>query len=114
MKTTEELVQQFIHGSISYAEGVLAANSKKANRSYHQIHEAAAKLRRADSLLVLQSLLRSEHVSVKIWAATYLLPIVETEAKEALLEIKDSGSILAFDARMTLEQWESGNLKYGW
>lgn len=59
----------------------------------------------------LTSLLNDEDLSVVRAAATYLLPLREVEAVQALEEVaKDGPPLIAFGAEMTLKEWQAGRL----
>ena len=87
-------------------------NSKQANRAYDRLRVAVAYLddegRRSDLL----GLTNSEDASVKMWAATFLLPTKMVRDAVRILEmVGQEAGIIGFDARMTLQEWNRGNLR---
>lgn len=56
-------------------------------------------------------LLDKGDLSIVRAAATYLLPLREVEAVQALERVaKDGSPLIAFGAEMTLKEWEAGRL----
>jgi hypothetical protein len=84
---------------------------KTANKKYDEITQAAAFLRDKDRLLILKTLFDNRNNGVKLWAAVYLLPVLEEESTEILLELSRESAMVSLNAKITLEEWRKGNLK---
>jgi len=102
----------FEESAIEHTKGSHNGDFKLANRNYSKIVKAATYLRDNDALSNLNRLLEHEEKGVQMWALTYLLSICECEAKKRLIEMRDAElTHYSFDAKMILQEWESGNLE---
>ena len=52
-----------------------------------------------------------ENPYVRLWAAGYTLSLPNSGAEEVLVALS-SIRVIGFDARMTLQEWRKGNLKF--
>jgi HEAT repeat protein len=68
-------------------------------------------LKKTDQIALLIQLLGDTNLSVRIWAAAYLLPINEERALEVLNEASKDNGIIAFNAKITIDEWKKGHLK---
>ena len=73
--------------------------------TYQEIIEFGEKGQQA-----LLKLLEHNNLSVSGWAATHSLEFAEEKAIKALENIALSKGIIAFDAKMVLEEWRKGTL----
>jgi hypothetical protein len=110
----EKIVKNFINASIKQGESLEEGNWKVANRqykiiekSYHQLNELG---KEGEKELV--KLLDYNNDYVKLWSATYSLPIEEVKAKKILEILSNKTRGLGLTAKMTIEEWEKGNLKF--
>lgn len=101
----------FEDAAAKHAEATEQGDYKKGNKHYKNIAEAIGFLKNNDLLTRLESYLRHTSVGVRIWSATYLLPIREAEGIKTLEEISSSPGIHAMSAKTTLSEWKKGNLK---
>ena len=84
---------------------------KTANRNYTVIARVIEFLKEKNEIQKLSEFLNHSSDGVKGWAATYLLPIKEREAIQALEEIAKGIGIRSLAAETTLSEWRKGNLK---
>jgi Domain of unknown function (DUF2019) len=113
-KTQAELVELFVDASISHGQGTLNGDYKKCNKAYSVIQKVYDELKRRDLIEnALLDLLTHDDTSVRLWAASYLLPIVPTESIMALSGISSNrDGNFRLDAELVLEEWEKGELKF--
>lgn len=109
--TTEELLIEFENAAIKYSRASESGNSKIVNENYNKMMTIVKKLLETDSVEYLNTLLNSDSIGCRVWVAYYLLPISEKCSKSVLKEISKMSGMLAFDAKMTLQEWKNGNLK---
>ena len=76
----------------------------------HTNYSRTRYLKETNSIKQLSKLLDSESVGVRIWAATYLLPIFERNAMQILQSIASGNNIHSLTAKMTIDEWEKGTL----
>ena len=95
------------------AEGTAAADPKTANKHQRQMHAAYKKLRVAqDGRVAISALMSDPSAHVRCWAAAHALEWNVEAAKSALLSLQNSGGPCSFDAEMTLEAFNKGQLSF--
>lgn len=102
--------RKFEEAAIKHAEATETGNYAQANKNYQVIAKSARYLKETNSLKQLSKLLDSESVGARMWAATYLLPIVECNAMQILQSIASGNNIHSLTAKMTIDEWEKGTL----
>ena len=106
-------VEDYINAAIKYGEATQEGDNKVVNKNYKLIDSIFRKLKTENRLSELVLLMDHVNEDVKMWAATHLLVFDEQKAKQVLSEIaKDTTSLNAYEAEMTLKEWEKGNLTY--
>lgn len=113
-KTLDQLAKLFVEASISHGQGTLTGDYQKCNKAYSLIQIVYDELKRRDLVEnVLFNLLINEDISVRIWAASYLLQSVPEESMKVLKEISSTYTgILSSNAELVLEEWKKGDLKF--
>jgi hypothetical protein len=107
------LLDKYIKNAILNGDCTERGDYKKVNESYHKIESLYKKMKEVDSdLTFLRPLLKYDNGSVRLWSATYLLPLRTKEAEKVLEELSKKNGFVAFDAKMTLQEWKKGNLKF--
>lgn len=110
LKKIETAYRKFEEAAIKHAEATETGNYTQANKSYQVIAKSARYLKETNSIKQLSKLLDSESVGVRMWAATYLLPIFERNAMQILQSIASGNNIHSLTAKMTIDEWEKGTL----
>jgi hypothetical protein len=112
--TVTELLAAYSRAASAHGRATLDGNSKQANRKFHELNSAYAELRRrGDSELVhLEALLDDADPAVRGWAGAHLLLVSPSQAEAALEELVNMRGPIGFSARMTLEQWRQGQLRF--
>lgn len=108
---TESAYKKFKEAAIKHAEATEMGNYEIANKCYCVIADNARYLKDTNNLELLSELLKSEYVGVRMWAATYLLPVCEHEAIHILQAIADGDNIHSLTAKTTIDEWINGNLE---
>lgn len=113
LKKDDELIANYIGAAKIHCEATNNGNSDAANVAYDTIIETLDELRKQPDKghKILSALLNHDDLSVRVWAATHLLPLDEPKAIDSLSVIADKSGIIAFDAKMVLEEWRLGRLK---
>ena len=101
----------FEEASIKHAEATEQGDFKTGNKNYVIIAKIITFLKEHNSIDKLSEFLNHSSIGVRMWAATYLLPIKETEGLQVLNQIASETGILSFIAKTTVSEWEKGNLK---
>ena len=101
----------FEDAAIKQEEAISMGKSKIANRNYDKIAEVIKYLRINKTLDKLSVFYIHPNQSVRSWAAAYLLPVNEKESIKVLKKIANRKGPGAFDAKMTIQEWENGNLR---
>jgi hypothetical protein len=107
----------FAKAASEHGECMAACDPKRANAKFDQMANLYAELRRRgpSAQRELLSLIESPNPHVRLHAATYALDFDPRLAEMIITDIfqKESG-LLRADARMTLEQWRKGELRFSW
>jgi len=111
IKDIETALLKFEEAAVKHAEATENGDYKTGNKNYAVIAKVVVFLKEYDSIEKLTSFLNHKSVGVRMWAARYLLPVVEVEALRILKQIASGTGIHSFTAKTTVSEWEKGNLK---
>jgi len=91
----------------------LDGDSRKGNVAHDDLMSALSDLRKLDDQgeAILTQLADDPDDSVATWASTHLLPLRERLAIAKLKRVASSTGIIAFGAKMVLQEWKAGRLK---
>ena len=107
----ENLEQNLVALAEEYGKAILDGHSKAANSA----HSRLTKLLRSSDPTTRKSFLpplcQHSNVSVRLWAATYLLDVDEALALSTLAACVQDRSALGLTAEVTLDMWKCGSLK---
>lgn len=112
IKDISSALELFEKAAVQHAEATEQGDYKTANKNYSQIIKSISYLKERNSLDKLLNFLPHSSVGVRMWAATYLLPIHETKAIKSLETIMNSSGIHSLTAETTVNEWRKGNLKF--
>lgn len=107
----KEALKFFEDAAIKYGEAIRNGKSKIANRNFDILADIAKYLRKNNSLYELSIFYTHPDISLRSWAATYLLPVYEKESIKVLKEVAKMDGIESFNAEMTIKEWKNGNLR---
>lgn len=111
IKDTAAALLQFEEAASKHAEATEQGDYKTGNKCYAIIAKVISFLKEQNEMQKLSEFLNHNSVGVRIWAATYLLPILESEGLRVLKQIAGGTGIHSFTAKTTVSEWEKGNLK---
>lgn len=111
IRDIETALLNFEEAAKKQAEATDQGDFKTGNKNYAEIVKAITFLKEHDSMDKLSALLSHSYVGVRLWAASFLLPFIETEALRVLKEISSGSGIHSLTAETTLSEWEKGTLK---
>lgn len=90
-----------------------AGNARAGNRAHDRIVKALRELQdqpdRGESALLALTVHPDE--SVRVWAATQLLPLREDASLPVLESVAAGHGLVPFSADMVLKEWRAGRLK---
>lgn len=112
IKDTAAAILKFEEAATKHAEATEQGDYKTANKSYAVIVKAITFLKEQNEIQRLHEFLNYSSVGVRMWAATYLLPVLESEGLRVLKQIAGKTGIHSFTAKTTISEWEKGNLKF--
>jgi hypothetical protein len=106
--------QEFVEHARQHGAATREGDASETNVAYKRLVAALKQLRarpdRGEHFLL--NSLRSNDLSIVMWAALCLLPLRENEAISALERVASSSEPrVAFGADMTLKEWRRGHLK---
>lgn len=112
MKEVELIINKYVEAIINY-QMTLDSDYKKANKYFSQAEKCLCELKLIENWIEhFRCLLEHENISVKINAATALLPYETKRAKVCLKRCCLLPGMKGFEARMVLREWKSGDLKF--
>ena len=101
----------FEQASIQHTMATENGDFKTGNKAYKSIATSINWLKEKGEIDRLLPFLNHTVDGVRVWAASFLIHTHETRAVMVLENISTGTNIIAFNAKMTLEEWEKGNLK---
>jgi hypothetical protein len=111
IKDTATALYLFEEAAAKHAEANENGDYKTGNKCYATIVKAMTFLKDHEDVLALIKFLSHPSVGVRMWAATYLLPIKENDGIKVLEKIEKENNIHSFVAKTTLSEWRKGTLK---
>lgn len=116
-RSTEQLVSNFAKAASEHGKFTAACDPNRANAKFDQMAKLYGEIRRrgitAQRRLLM--LLKSDDPNIRIHAAGYALDFEPKEAEKVLTEILETQTgALRMDARMTLQQWRKGEIRFSW
>lgn len=114
MRSLENIIDEYLKACMKGEEAQERGDSKTYNKQQRVIQKIRKELK-ANSKYGLGKLLPFlEHQNrfVKLETAISVVPIQPDIAKKILLELSDTKGLTGFNAKMTLSEWEKGNLKF--
>ena len=111
IKNLKEALEIFEDAAIKQSDAITQKGSSKiANRNYDKILAVAQYLRENKLLPELSVFYTHPNLSVRSWAAAYLLPVYEEKSIKILEEIAKIEGFGALDAEILIKEWRNGNL----
>ncbi len=111
MKDLESALAKFEAAAENQVKATESGDYKTGNKNYDIIIDLMNFLKEQNKINVLSTYFNHPSIGVRMWAAVYMLSIQEKEAKSVLKKIAEESGINATMARITLEEWQKGNLK---
>lgn len=113
-----ELTRAFVEYATAHRELFVNRDIKGSNRAHDKLIKVAVQFRQlADrGEHMLRELVRSNHESVRGWAAYFMLTIDEGLAVRTLQDIVETTESASetVSCRVTLEEWQAGRLDVDW
>lgn len=106
-----DTIQKFIELAIIDAQNTEGGNSKKQNKNFDLIQELYEKLKATDNVKILIPLLEHEERYVRLWAATFLLPVDTENSIRVLESLMEEKGFISITAKYTLKEWNRGRLQ---
>ena len=95
------------------AEGTSNPDPHEANQWHDEMHAAYKALRESEAgRMGIASLMSHEDPHVRCWAAAHSLQWQPESARIVLEKLRDDGGPCAFDAEMTIDEYDKGRLSY--
>jgi hypothetical protein len=109
-----ELLHLYERATIEHGRASESGDYRTANRESETIISVYRELRSRglESQKALLSFLNHEDLHVRVMAAAPSLEFALEEGEPVLIEISKSRGIAPLDARMTLQEWRKGNLRF--
>lgn len=109
-KEIEQACMMFEQAAKKHAEATEMGDYGEANKNYKIIVKTAHLLKETDNMDKIARLLNNKSVGVRLWTATYHLPVSESDAIQILQQIADEDGIHALTAKTTIDEWKKRKL----
>ncbi len=106
-------VEKFTAAAQAHAIFTEQGDSTSANKAYNDVVSARDEMRNFPDhgIAALKDLLIDSDPGVRLWASYYLLPTATAFATNTLADLSSESGLVAFSAKMTLQEWNAGRLK---
>lgn len=111
IETVFDALAEFEIAANKHAEATEQGNYKEANENYGEIVKAIMYLKEYEGQNELRKFIAHSSIGVRLWAVTYLLPIIEADAMQCLSKIVQGDNVHALTAETIISEWRKGNLK---
>lgn len=114
-QSLEDLLSEYRSAAMAHADGTRAGEVERVNNSADQIAAIYRELRSRgpDALKSLLRFLDDINPGIRLWAASHTLEIAPLKSEEVLRRLSEQyDKTLGFDAQMTLELWQRGELEF--
>ena len=112
MDKIKKLISDYIKYAKEHGNGTENGDYIRTNKAYGKIIETYKEIIKLgeEGQQALLELLKHNNLSVSGWAATHSLEFAEENAIHTLENNALCKGIIAFDAKMVLEEWKKGTL----
>jgi hypothetical protein len=114
IRALEEIIEEYVNTCLKSDESLETGDYKTGNKCYKVIQKIRNELKSNTDYGIekLEYLLGHPNEYVRLTTAVSFLPINPQKAEEVLSEISSKRGLNAFTAKMTLEEWHKGNIKF--
>jgi hypothetical protein len=116
-KPVRELVEDYRQALVAMDSISLAGDkgARKWNAHVHSVQRAQLELRATpDGRTAISALIDDPVPTVAHWTASHALFWDEDRARLHLVRERAAGGVRAFDAKMTLREFDAGRLRHDW
>lgn len=109
----DKLIDQYVDVAINSGKAKEEGDYKSVNSYYDIIQRIRIEMKKDPQYVVkLEPLLQHDNEYVRLEAAFDLLPILSERAENVLSELSKKRGLNGFEAKMTLQEWKKGNLRF--
>ncbi|WP_394841148.1 DUF2019 domain-containing protein [Pendulispora brunnea] len=113
METIEELLIRYQEAASKHGTATRSGASEEANEAHDLIAATYAEIRRRGEQRKLLPLLTDSDVGIRLWAAAHALEFAPEDGERVLQAIETGQHrLLSFSAKVTLQEWRAGRLKF--
>lgn len=113
MSSIQTLVEEFVKLTLANYDAKVNSDYNTANRHFRAADKCICNIKQYPNWTeMFTPLLDHEHVSVRIRAASILLPYETRKSEQVLKKCRYTSGEEGFVAQMVLRQWKAGQLKF--
>ncbi|AIF51852.1 DUF2019 domain-containing protein [Pelosinus sp. UFO1] len=114
MRALEQILEEFVEACLKQEDSLKRGDSKTGNKQYRIINDIRRDLKANPKYGIEKLIPFLEHSSanVRLNTAFCLIPLLPEQARNVLAIVAAGRGAVAFNAKMTLSEWEKGNLKF--
>lgn len=113
-ESDEALIETYRIAASANGRAIASGDSRAANRAQKRLALAYRTLRARGpgSQAKLLGLIRDRDVGVQAWVAAHALEFSPAVGEPVLVDLAAQTGLVGFDAKMTLQEWRAGRLKF--
>jgi len=110
----ERLIESYRSAALAHGEATSSGDHELANRHHDTVAEIYRELRShgRSVQMALLPLLADPADAVRAWSAAHALEFSPERGEAVLTDLAQGGGGFAFNARMTLREWQAGRLSF--
>ncbi|MDU4961608.1 MAG: DUF2019 domain-containing protein [Sporomusaceae bacterium] len=114
MRSLEKILEEYLDACLKQEDAQKRGDAKTYNKQQRIIQEKRKNLKSNNQygLEKLEPFLEHPSSIVRLATAYSLIPIFPDKAKQVLISLAEVRGTTGFNAKMTLSEWEKGNLKF--
>jgi hypothetical protein len=111
-ETVDTLVSRYADAASAHQKASEQGDHKRANPQHDVVAAVYRELRRRGEAEALLPLLGHDDLGVRAWAGAHALEFAPPQGERVLEEISAVDGLVGFDAKMTLQTWREGELRF--
>ena len=113
MLNLDEVKNAYIKAAVLHGESTVSGEYEIGNKQVDIMQEAYKVLRKSEEgRNKLKEIMSHNNPNVRTWAAKDCLPYYPNEAEKILENVSKLDDIFGLNAKITLQEWRKGNLKF--
>ena len=112
--SVQALLERYASAASAHGKGTEEGDHRATNAAYASLKSVYDDLRShgSEGQTALLALTEDPDPWVRLWAGAHALEFAPSVGERTLLDLEDFDSPVSFDARITLQEWREGRLRF--